>query len=101
LPLFEDRGRSRDNNGLRFLTQEQLARDQARFDRLPKTRIVGDEEIDAGQTKRLAQGLHLVGVDFDAGPEWRLNQIWIRCRDTVPPQRMEESRELRIKPFGS
>jgi hypothetical protein len=102
LPLFEHRGRRRDDNSLRLLAQEQLARDEAGFDRLPQTSVIGDEEVDAGQTQRLSQRLHLIGVDLDAGSEWRLEKVRISGRDAIPPQRMEEGRELpgRIKPLG-
>jgi len=48
LPLFEDRGRRHDDDGLRLLAQEQLARDQTRFDCLAETSIIGDEKVDAG-----------------------------------------------------
>jgi hypothetical protein len=83
-PLFEDRGRRSDNDGLGFLAQEQLARDQARLDRLAESRVVGDEQVDARKTERFAQRLHLVGVDLDPGPERCLEQVRVGGRDAVP-----------------
>jgi hypothetical protein len=94
LPLLEHRRRRRDNDRLGLLTQQQLARDQAGLDRLTETSIVGDEEVGARQPKRLAQRLHLVGVDLDARPEGRLEQVRVSRRDGVPPQRVEERREV-------
>jgi hypothetical protein len=32
---------------------------------------------------RFAERLKLVGVDLDAGAKGRLEQLWIRCGDTV------------------
>ncbi len=102
LPLLEDRGRRRDDDGLGLLAQEQLARDEARLDRLAEARVVGDEEVDARQTERLAQRLHLVGVDLDPGAERRLEEVRVGGRDAVPAQRVEEGRELarRVEALG-
>ncbi len=102
LPLLEHRRRRRDDDGLRLLAQEQLARDQARLDRLAEAGVVGDEEIDARQPERLAQRLHLVGVDLDAGAERRLEEVRVGGRDAVPAQRVEEGGELarRVEALG-
>ena len=54
-----------------------------------------------GQTQGLAQGLHLVGVDLDAGAEGGLEQVGVGRRDAVPAQGVEEGGELprRVEPF--
>lgn len=102
LPLLQDRGRRRDDDGLRLLAQEQLARDQARLDRLAKSRVVGDEQVDARESKRLAQRLHLVGVNLDPGPERRLEQVRVGRGNAVPLQGVEEGGEPagRIEALG-
>ena len=102
LPLLEDRGRRGDDDGLRLLAQEQLARDQARLDRLAEAGVVGDEEVDARQPERLAQRLHLVGVDLDAGAERRLEEVRVGGRDAVPAQRVQKGGELarRVEALG-
>ncbi len=94
LPLLEDRRRRGDDDGLRLLAQQQLAGDEARLDRLAEAGVVGDEEVDARQPERLAQRLHLVGVDLDAGAERRLEEVRVGGGDAVPAQRVEEGREL-------
>jgi len=47
LPLLDDRGRSRDDNGICLLAEEQLAGNQASLNRLAEPCVVGDEEVDA------------------------------------------------------
>ena len=102
LPLFENRRRRGHHNGLGLLAQEQLARDESGLDRLAQPCIISDKKIDARQPESLAEGLHLVGVDLDPGPERRLKKIRIGCRHTVPAQRVQEGSKLprRIKPLG-
>ena len=94
LPLLEHRRRRRDDDRLRLLAQQQLARDQAGLDRLAEAGVVGDEEVDAREPQRLAQRLHLVGVDLDAGAERRLEEVRVGGGDAVPAQRVEEGGEL-------
>ncbi len=77
-----------------LLAQQQLARDQPRLDRLAETGVIGDEEVHAREPQRLAQRLHLVGVDLDPRSERRLEQVRVGRRDGAPPQRVEERREL-------
>jgi len=51
------------------------------LDRLPRADIVGDQEIDPGQAKRLAERQELVGVEVNAGAEWRLKEVTVGgCR---------------------
>ena len=102
LPLLDDGRRRGDDDGLRLATQQQLSRDEPGLDRLAETRVVRDEEADAGETQGLAQRLHLVGVDLDAGPERRLEEIRVcRCH-AVPAQRVEEGGEVAgcVEPLG-
>ena len=100
-PLLDHRGRSRDDDGLRLPPQQQLPGDQPGLDRLPEPGVVGDEQVHPGQTQGLAQGLHLVGVDLDAGAEGGLEQVGVGRRDAVPAQGVEEGGELprRVEPF--
>ena len=102
LPLLEDRGRRRDDDGLGLLAQQQLARDEPGLDGLAEAGVVGDEEVDARQPERLAQRLHLVGVDLDAGAERRLEEVRVGGRDAVPAQRVQEGGELarRVEALG-
>ena len=93
LPLLEHRRRGRHDDGLRLAAQQQLAGDQPRLDGLPEPGVVGDEQVDPRQPQRLAQRLHLVGVDADAGTEWRLEEVRVGRRHAVPAQRVQERRE--------
>ncbi len=88
-PLEEDGGRTADHDAADFLTDEQLADDQAGFDGLAEADVVGDEEVDARKLEGLAQGLELVGEDLDAGAVGRLKQLGVRRGDAVPAQRVE------------
>src|SRR6266852_5720762 len=72
LPLLEDRRRCGDDDELRLLAKQELAGDEAGLDGLAEAGVVRDEEVDARESERLAQWLHLVGVDFDPSPERRL-----------------------------
>ena len=79
---------------LAFLRRSSSRAIRPGLDGLAEAGVVGDEEVDARQTERLAQRLHLVGVDLDAGAERRLEEVRIGGRDAVPAQRVEEGREL-------
>ena len=84
-PLLQHRGGSRYHDGLGLPSQQQLPGDQASLDRLSEPGVVGDEQVHPGKPQRLAQGLHLVGVDLDAGAEWGLEQVRVGRGDAVPP----------------
>ena len=94
LPLLEHRRRRSHNDGSDFSPQEQLADDQAGLDRLPQPRVVGDEEVDPREQQRLPERLHLVGVDLDPGPEWRLEERRVGRGGAAPPQRVQERGEV-------
>lgn len=94
LPLFENRRRRADDDRFRLLAQQQLAGNQARFDRLAEASVVGDEQTDAREPQRLAKGLHLISVNLDPGTERGLEQRRVGGRDAVPTQRVEEGCEL-------
>ena len=94
LPLLQHgRGRG-DDDCLRLLAKQQLAGDESGLDGLAETGVVGDEEVDAGHPERLPQRLHLVGVDLDAGPKRRLEQVRIGGGDAVPAQGVQEGAEV-------
>ena len=101
LPLFQHRRRHGGDDRLRLAAQEQLAGDQARLDGLAEAGIVRDEEVDARQPQRLAQRLHLVGVNRDAGAERRLEQVGVRRGGAMPAQGIEEGSEVarRVEPL--
>ena len=103
LPLLQHRGGSGDDDGARLLAEQQLAGDEAGLDGLSKAGVVGDEQVHAGQAQRLAQRLHLVGVDLDAGTERRLQEIRVSGRDAVPAQGVQERAEVarRIEALGA
>ena len=69
LPLQQHRGRRGDHDLPHPPAKEEFACDEARFDRLAETDVVGDEQVDAGQAKRLAKRLELERLDRDARPE--------------------------------
>ena len=91
LPLLQHRRRGRDDDRLRLPAQQQLASDEPRLDGLAKPGVVRDEQIHPRQ--RLAERLHLVGVDADPGAEGRLEEIGVGRRDAVPAQRVQERGE--------
>ncbi len=93
LPLLEDGRRRGDDNCLRLAAQQQLAGDETGLDGLAEPDVVGDEQVNARQPQRLAERLHLVGVNPDAGPERRLEQVGVGGGDAVPAQRVQERRE--------
>ena len=94
LPLLQHgRGRG-DDDCLRLLAKQQLAGDESGLNGLAETGVVGDEKVDAGHAERLAEGLHLVGVDLDAGPKRRLEQVRIGGGDAVPAKGVQEGTEM-------
>ena len=94
LPLLQHGGGGGDDHGAYFLAQQQLAGDKSSLDGLAEAGVVGDEQVHARQAQRLAQRLHLVGVDLDAGTEGRLEQVRIGGRDAIPAQRVQERAEV-------
>ena len=58
---------------------------------LAQPRVVGDEQVDPRQAQRLAQRLHLIGVEADAGAERRLDQSRVGGGDAVPAKGVEEA----------
>jgi len=61
-PLAGHRGRSDDHGIVDPAAQQQLAQDQPGLDRLAQPHIVGDQQVDARQPQRLAQGEQLIGI---------------------------------------
>ena len=94
LPLLQNGRRRSDHDRLRLFPQQQLARDEAGLDGLAEAGVVGDEEIHARQSEGLAQGLHLVGVDPDAGAKRRLEEVGVGGGDAVPAQGVQEGAEM-------
>ena len=93
LPLAKHGRRGRDDNGVHFLAEQQLACDQPCLDGLSQARVVGNEQVDQRKPERLAQGLDLVGLQLDSGPERCLHEAWIGRRDAIPPQRVQKRPE--------
>ena len=94
LPLLQDGRGGGDHHRPGLLAKQQLAGDEAGLDGLAEAGVVGDEEVDARHAKRLAQRLHLVGVDLDAGAKRRLEEVGIRGRDAVPAQGVQKGAEV-------
>ena len=84
LPLQQHRSWRRDNDHLNAAAQEQLSHDETGFHRLAEADVVGDQQIDARQLQRLGQRQKLVGIQPDARPKGRLEQLLIR-RGGCPP----------------
>ena len=93
LPLLQHRRRRRDDDRLRLPAQQQFAGDEPCLDGLAEPGVVGDEQVDPRQPQRLAERLHLVSVDPDAGAKRRLQEIGVRGGHAVPAQRVQERRE--------
>ena len=94
LPLLQHGRGSGDDDCLRLLAKQQLAGDESGLDGLAEAGVVGDEQVDAGHAERLAERLHLVGVDLDAGPKRRLEEVRIGGGDAVPAQGVQERAEM-------
>ena len=101
LPLCHHRRRADDDDVLHAPPEEQLAGDQPGFDRLPESDVVGDEEIDPWEKQRFAEGLELIGIEADAGPEGGLEKLRVGGGDTVPAERADERAEVAgvVKPL--
>src|SRR2546428_36431 len=93
LPLKKHRWRTRHDDLPDFLSDQQFAGDQTSFNRLPETNIISDKQIHARQSKSFSQWLKLVGVELNAGSEWRLEQARVGRRYAVPAQRVQIRRE--------
>ena len=91
LPLPYNQQRTGDNDAPHLLAHQQFAKDQSRLDGLPQPDVVGDEEVDPRHGQRLPQRLELEGPHFDPSPVGILEDISLRCDDTVPPQRVQVS----------
>ena len=76
-----------------FLRSKSSRAIRAGLDRLAEADVVGDEEVDPGQSQGLLQRLQLVGVDPDAGPERRLEQVRVGRGHAVPLQGVQVGRE--------
>ena len=68
-PLRHHRRRAHHDDVLHASAEEQLAGNEARLDRLAEADVIGDEEVDAREQESLAEGLELVGIEPDTGPE--------------------------------
>ena len=93
-PLVEHRRRRRHDHLPRLAAEEEFLGDEAGLDGLAEAGVVGDEQVDAGEAEGLPQGLHLVGVEPDAGAERRLEEIAVGGGDAVPEERPVEGGEL-------
>ena len=94
LPLLQHGRGRRHHDRLGLLAKQQLTSDETGLDGLAQAGVVGDEEIHARQAQRLAQRLHLVGVDLDAGAKRRLEEIRVGGGDAAPAQGVQEGAEV-------
>ena len=94
LPLLQHGRRRSHHDRPGLLAKQQLTSDETGLDGLAQARVVGDKEIHARQAQRLAQRLHLVGVDLDAGSKRRLEEIRVGGGDAAPAQGVQEGAEV-------
>lgn len=92
-PLQHHGWRRGDDDASNLLPNQQLANDQAGFNRLAETHVVGDEQVDAGEQQRLSQRLELVRVDLDSRSVGRLEQLRVGGGNGVPAQRVQVGRK--------
>ena len=78
--------------------QQHLSNDKAGFDSLAKTDVVSDQQIDAWQFQRLGQRKKLIGIQADARPKRRLEQLSVRRRGGAPFGRAQVGAEA-LGPF--
>ena len=94
LPLKEHRRRAGHKYVPHLLANQEFPSDQTGLDRLAETDIIGDEKIHPGQSQGLLQRFQLIGVDPDAGSEWRLKQVRVGRGQAVPLQGVQVSRDV-------
>ena len=86
VPLLEHGGRAGDDNPIDPSAQQQLSGDESGLHGLAEAHIVGDEEINARQSQRLAQRVELICVDPNACAKRCLKEARIGRRHAVPRQ---------------
>ena len=85
LPLDRHRRRGRNDDEIDPAAQQQLARDETRLDCLTEPHVVRDQEVDARKPQRLAKRQKLIGIQPNACPKRRLQQIAVSgCRRSPP-----------------
>ena len=88
-PLAGHRGGGQHHREVDPPAQHHLAQDQPRLDRLAQPHIVGDQQIDARQPQRLAQGEQLIRVEANAGAKRGLEQVALGRGRGAPFDRAE------------
>jgi len=67
--LEQHGGRASHHDFADLFPQQEFAGNQAGFDGLAESDVVGNEEVHAREPEGLAQRLELIGVETNAGPE--------------------------------
>ncbi len=93
-PLDLEGGGADDQDASGPVAEEQLVDDEAGFDGLAEPDVVGDEEVGAGHADRSDDGVELVVLDGDAGPERGLEGVEVGVSDRSPADSVEEGTEL-------
>ena len=91
LPLQRQAGRAHDDRGAGSMPQQQLLEDQAGFDGLAQTDVVGQQQVGARAGQGATQRLELVGLDRHARPERRLVAVRVGRGDRSPPHGVDEA----------
>jgi hypothetical protein len=77
--------------------KDELTKDQTGFDGFAGAHVIRDQKVDAGQREGLSERNQLIGIEMDAGSEWSLQQLPIRCGRSVPANGAQIGREhLRV-----
>jgi hypothetical protein len=95
LPLQQHGRRRGHQNEVDAAAEQKLAHDEPRLDCLAQPDVIGDQQIHARQSQRLAQRKKLVGVEPDAGSERRLKQVAFGSGGALPFQRTQVCRKDR------
>jgi hypothetical protein len=75
LPLQCHGGWGGHNEKVDTAPKQEFTGDKTAFDGLPKTYVIGNQQIDARKAKSFPQGEKLVGIKPNARTEWSLKQV--------------------------
>lgn len=99
LPSLQHRRRCRNDDELDAVTEEELAYDEACLDRLAEPHIIGDQQIDARQSKSFGERLEFIGLEPNASPDGSFEEAWTASGHSVPagPAQMGSEHRLGIE----
>ena len=96
LPLHRHCRRRCDDDEVDAAPQQQLAGDEPGLDRLAEADVVGNQEIDAGQSQRLAKRQQLIGIK----PMPARKGAWSRSRSAAVAERQRIARKCAARTSG-